>query len=325
MKSVKFILGGCIAIVFMACSPTIRLVSIETLTPAEYEVNYSNKTLAIFNALHVEREDEDGNYTYANDSLMTALLAESMKDVLEQSIIFSEYDIPVYNLTLFDHDTLSDLYDKDYLQSLSDQTQAGMLLFIDNAETNMARQENRFSDNAIAIKWKANYRFYDVEKQQYDIIPVLDSTLFLYSSAMVLSEDNLQSLWHDFILEEGRRLAATTVPRWTSERRFYFVPPSATEDRWKDAADYADRSDWTSAMRLWGELVGEQEGKMAAYAAFNMALGAEMMNEYTLALEWLALADKNAVLEETELYRKLIRDRISEAKIIDQQLAFSDE
>jgi hypothetical protein len=75
-------------------------------------------------------------------------------------------------------------------------------------------------------------------------------------------------------------------------------------------------------MKIWGNLATYSTGKTAAYAAFNMALGAEMLNEYGLALEWLALADEHARLEETDGYRKHIQQRLVDVDKLNEQLGY---
>ncbi|MDR0691907.1 MAG: hypothetical protein LBF69_02580, partial [Prevotellaceae bacterium] len=128
MKRVPYIWFLFLAVFMTSCGTAVRLVQIETLSPAKDPVQYADNTFAIFNALHVAHEEADGRVTYATDSVMVNLLAEGAKEALEKSPLFDDYDIPIFNLTLFCDDTCPELYDTAYMASLAEQSQATLLL-----------------------------------------------------------------------------------------------------------------------------------------------------------------------------------------------------
>lgn len=309
-------------VVFVAsCGTTVRYVQIETLSPAKNPVHYADKTFAIFNALHVANEDEEGNLTYATDSVMVSLLAGSAKEELENSSLFEEYDIPIFNLTLFCDDSCPELHDTAYMASLSEQSQSTLLLIIDNVATNLQKREG--ARETFRISYSAIFRFYDAEQHRYVATHQLnDSLSFVNSLLRDLTADDLQEIWRKVIRDAGSQALALTVPRWETDYRYYYLPSTLSAGAWDDAAYYAGRGNWREAMKIWGQLATSSIGKNAAYAAFNMAVGAEMLNEYELALEWLALADENARLEETDNYRKHIQQRMVDREKLNEQLGY---
>jgi tetratricopeptide (TPR) repeat protein len=322
MKRISYI-SILFLVVLASCGTAVRLVRIETLSPAKNPVQYTDQTFAIFNALHVAHEDEDGKITYATDSVMVNLLAEGAKEELEESPLFEEYDIPIFNLTLFCNDSCPELYDTAYMESLAEQSQAAVLLIIDNAATNLLQKHDGAKENTFRISYAALFRFYDTGQQRYIATRQLkDSLEFINPLLRNLTGDDLQEVWHTVIREAGRQAVELTVPRWETDYRFYYLPFALSRGAWDDAAYYAERGNWPEAMKIWGQLAGLSTGKQAAYAAFNMALGAEMLNEYELALEWLALADESARLEETGDYRKRIQQRMDDREKLKTQLGF---
>jgi hypothetical protein len=259
---------------------------------------------------------------YATDSVMVNLLAEGAKEELEKSPLFDGYDIPIFNLSLFCNDSCPELYDVEYMASLSEQSQASLLLIIDDAATNLL-QNNSAGKSVFSITYSALYRFYDVEQQRYIATRMLrDSLNFAKSLPWDLSAEDMQEIWRDVISEAGGQALGTTVPQWQMGYRFYYVPSVLSYVDWENAAYYADAGNWPEAMKIWGRLAEASTGKKAAYAAFNMALGAEMLTEYELALEWLALADESARLKETDGYRQRIRQRIADKEKLNEQLGY---
>ncbi|MDR0692478.1 MAG: DUF6340 family protein, partial [Prevotellaceae bacterium] len=231
------------------------------------------------------------------------------------------YDIPIFNLTLFCDDTCPELYDTAYMASLAEQSQATLLLIIDNAATNLQQRDK--AQETFRISYAASYRFYDAAQQRYIATRQLnDSLSFVNPLLRNLTGEDIQEIWRDVIRDAGRQSLELTVPRWGTNYRFYYLPFELSRGAWDDAAFYVERGNWSEAMRLWGQLAASSTGKKAAYAAFNIALGAEMLNEYELALEWLALADENARLEETGDYRKRIQQRLVDKEKLNKQLGY---
>jgi hypothetical protein len=207
------------------------------------------------------------------------------------------------------------------MASLAEQSQATLLLIIDNAATNLQQRDK--AQETFRISYAASYRFYDAAQQRYIATRQLnDSLSFVNPLLRNLTGEDIQEIWRDVIRDAGRQSLELTVPRWGTNYRFYYLPFELSRGAWDDAAFYVERGNWSEAMRLWGQLAASSTGKKAAYAAFNIALGAEMLNEYELALEWLALADENARLEETGDYRKRIQQRLVDKEKLNKQLGY---
>jgi tetratricopeptide (TPR) repeat protein len=197
-------------------------------------------------------------------------------------------------------------------------------MIIDEASTSIENQTARGSQ-VLYVGYKALYRIYDAVTQRY-IVTERDSMYLKidgsWQSGTIISDSQVQEIWHDVIRRAGGRFMKKTVPQWETTARYYIIPSGFYPDVWNTAAYYATRGNWDEAMKIWGKLATSNTGKTAAYAAFNMALGAEMINEYTLALDWLDLADKYAPLTYTTVYRQHIQNRIEEVKNLNTQMNY---
>jgi hypothetical protein len=310
------------AVLAASCGVVEYAVQIEVLHPAESPVPYAGKTLAIFNALHVAGEADSGAVTYATDSVMVNLLAEGAKEALEASPLFDEEVIPIFNLTLFCADSCPELHDTAYMTSLAEQSQASLLLIIDHAATALQKSGSA-AKSAFHVTYSAVYRFYDAGQQRYIATRQLrDSVSFTNPLVRNLSNEDMQEIWRDVIHDASRKALEPTAPQWDTDYRLYYLPSAFAEQQWFNASYYAHQGKWPEAMKIWGQLAGSSSGKKAAYAAFNMAVGAEVEGEYELALEWLALSAESSRLKQIDNYRKRIQQRISDKEKLNKQLGY---
>lgn len=335
MKKLVSYLLGC-SLLFAACGPMIKVVEVESLMPAKHPVAYSDKSIAILNALRVNNLDGSVNYT---DSLLTNMAAKGLKEGMEATEIFRDYDIPVYNLSLVCNESRCDeLQDIEYMNSVAEQVEAALLIVIDSIEIAPAQQKmgeiavntynwafyssGRAFYAATLVPYKALFRYYDAVQQRYIANHAANDTILWeavsYRATEAISQIPAVEAANTMAAEHiGAQMAKVTFPQWKSDKRYYY-DISGTAGYAASAA--ADKRNWKQAMHYWGQIAMEATGKKAAYSAFNMALGAEMMGDYPLAIEWLTLAKNKADLPEIDGYIKRIQQRIIDKKIIEQQL-----
>ena len=336
MKKLLSCLLSC-SLLFTACGPMIKVVEVELLMPAKYPVAYSDKSIAILNALHTNNLDGSVSYT---DSLLTNRTAKGLKEEMETSEIFRDYDIPVYNLNLIcDEFQCSELWNTDFMNSIAEQTAAALLIVIDSIEMEQAQQkveidviayDSPFIYGAKAsaffattiVPYKALFRYYDVVQQRYIVNYALQDTVLLEAMGNKATEAVAKLPQGDEVYpmsaeKIGRLMAKASLPYWKSDKRYYY---ELSGSNGYAANTYAEKRDWKQAMQYWGQIAMEASGKTAAYAAFNMALGAEMLGDYPLAIEWLTLAKGKSDLPEIDGYVKRLQQRIADKKLIEQQL-----
>ena len=317
------------SLLFAACGPAIKVVNVESLMPAKYPVAYSDKSIAILNALHT---DYFGRTVYS-DSLLVNMVAKGFKQGIEASEIFQGYDIPVYNLNLLcDGYQCDELADAEYMNSIAEQTESSLLIIIDSVRIAQPQQSlsqvwldyyGRVFLASNCVPYNALFRFYDLERQQYLVNYAVNDTV-CWDAAAYQATEALAQLPHisslDTLAAEqiGKLMAQATLPHWQVDRRYYY---DLQVKHGREATLHAIKREWQQAMYYWGIIAMENTGKTAAYAAFNMALGAEMLGNYPLAVEWLILSKTKANnIPEVDAYINRLQKRIADKKLIEQQL-----
>lgn len=80
-------------------------------------------------------------------------------------------------------------------------------------------------------------------------------------------------------------------------------------DKWYDALAKAEQYDWKGAMDIWLELLSTNDLMKRACAEYNISVACYMLGDYTLALVWLDLSDKDNKLPISDAMRKRIDAR----------------
>ncbi len=163
------------------------------------------------------------------------------------------------------------------------------------------------------IKYAAAWRIYDPFLRKYlderVIIDSLYTTSEAYSKKALLKKiPSRQLLSADIAYEIGGDYAKRISPVWQNITRQYFV---AGHRDFSVATYYMENKNLDKAMTVWQKIVSENKGKIAARAAFNLAFGYEIKEDYKQALHWIR---KSAAL-----YRELKKSP-SELSIIKDYL-----
>lgn len=85
----------------------------------------------------------------------------------------------------------------------------------------------------------------------------------------------------------GENYAKRFRASWKTVNRMYSVPPLPD---FSDAAYYFEEGKWDQAIALWKKYVGENNGKLAINARYNLALAYEMKDKIAMADKWLTAA-----------------------------------
>lgn len=85
----------------------------------------------------------------------------------------------------------------------------------------------------------------------------------------------------------GENYAKRFRASWETVNRMYSVPPLPD---FSDAAYYFEEGKWDQAIALWKKYAGENNGKLAINARYNLALAYEMKDKIAMADKWLTAA-----------------------------------
>ncbi len=100
--------------------------------------------------------------------------------------------------------------------------------------------------------------------------------------------------------------------------RDYFV--SGT-DNFVVAKRRAQTGDWEGAAQLWEQELKNPKGKIAGRACYNMAISSEINGDLDQAVEWASKSYADYRTSEALDYIKILRNRIADERLLDQQLS----
>jgi len=95
---------------------------------------------------------------------------------------------------------------------------------------------------------------------------------------------NLRKAINDLAGMAGQHNAYRIFPVWDPVTRIYYT---GSNGKMKEAARYAEKNQWLAAALIWRKLAYTAGKKLAAKAAFNMALVSEINDKLDIAVSWL--------------------------------------
>lgn len=132
-----------------------------------------------------------------------------------------------------------------------------------------------------------------------------------YNAAVASLPSIRDNLW-DFTDYLGNKSAERIFPAWEDVNRIYFI--HLTNKEMVKAELFAKENQWKEAARIWNNLSRSGKPGLAARAAFNMALAAELNDDLDLAEQWLMKSLEIKPYRMTRDYLKVIRRRKDDRK-----------
>jgi hypothetical protein len=115
----------------------------------------------------------------------------------------------------------------------------------------------------------------------------------------------------------GVRYGNRISPMWTRVSRTYYKKGN---DELIKAGNRAARGNWDRASEIWRVQAEERDPKIAARAAYNMAVYCEYNGRPDLALEWADKAIRINSLKRARNYKAVLRTRIENDKRVKEQM-----
>ncbi len=120
----------------------------------------------------------------------------------------------------------------------------------------------------------------------------------------------------------GENYAKRFFASWQTVNRMYSVPPLPD---FVSAEAFLQKGEWDNAILLWKRYVGDDNGKIAIQARYNMALAYEMKDSLDTAYKWLSAAMQletkyrsNEDIKRILLYQNVLRERIKDMAHLSQ-------
>ena len=302
MKKNLFIVGWWILLLsFSACS-SLQTVSYERLQPADVSFPVQIRKVGVVNNMPaVHQDNKQVGYTSASLEGDGAVAVEA----LAQEIVAVNYFDQVVVLDGQSLKSTPDLHQpipKDTVDHLIRTLEVDMLLAMERVNVEL-KESTMFIPELFATVPAIDGVVTSVVRAY---LKQREEPLFTVQKTDTLCWEFTPKLTYDDIIKDVSAFAASMpmqnlLPYWTEMIRHYFDGGNV---EMRDAGVYVREDNWEDASELWKKLYDKKKGKAKMRAAFNLAVYAEMQNDFDGAREYLDAAF--ALTEENSWEQQLI-------------------
>jgi hypothetical protein len=122
--------------------------------------------------------------------------------------------------------------------------------------------------------------------------------------------------YRDFSRQTGLKYGLRITPDWDVEQRYFYA--GAFDMGY--AAKQVKEDNWEEALKVWKELYKVNRKRLAAKAAFNIALYYEMDDRLVPAVDWAKKSKELHSFKLTDEYIKLLEKRIKDKLKLQEQV-----
>ena len=309
-----------------SCSPYVNIVEVQTLAPPSdttLNLSFSNKKVAIVGSIYyIDTLATTGKDRFLFDSIHVANATLGMKDALEQSPVFNGYSIPIYYSYTTDTTSAGKAIPSDEVVALAADIDADLLVSLDYIDLLIKRKnemESMSEDVEFLGAYVSVFRIYDGKSglplAKYTVNSEGAETFTFFDTSgypLLLTVDEAMATMAKRI---GETYSYYITPYWEVVNRVFYVGPDDSNKLLSRAEDYVLQENWTKALEYWDKAISSTTKKQTiAMAAFNMALGCEMLDELDLAMSWLEYCKKQNTKVDPSSYLTIIKQRIEDKK-----------
>jgi tetratricopeptide (TPR) repeat protein len=115
--------------------------------------------------------------------------------------------------------------------------------------------------------------------------------------------------------ESGFTYGERITPTYYQVTRYFFNSP---KKKLGAGVRYSEVGDWNNAIREWTKVVDNGKLKDAGRAAYNIAVGYEVLGDMEKAKEWAARSHTEFQEKDADEYYKTLCNRINEERLVSQ-------
>lgn len=308
-----FLLGSC---------QSIEQLSIDYMLPADVSFPASLKRVAVVNnaadlpeqheTAKATNEDSTHPLTHLHNGDAT-LATEALADALAEGNYFEEVVICDSSLCTTPNENSEHTLSAREVNQLVNKLDVDFLIALENIQLNSTRKISYLSDwgffyGTVDVKVFPTVRIYLPNRKGPMATINGNDSIFWEETAATESALQAHLVDEKEMIRQASEFAGTVpvkhlLPYWKTVNRYFFSGGSVNM---RDAAIYAREHNWDKAIVLWKLQYDKKKGKQQMYAAYNIALGYEMKDDITQALEWALKAQQIArkvdkIDEQTEI------------------------
>lgn len=318
MKKI-FIFAGVVFFLTMmvSCGPQVELMNVENAVNVKNEIPFSEGSAAVF-FLYPTKGDSLSRYL---DSTRLSSLSIAFAEKVEKDRDASKGSVAVYSLPDSDFCGLDENRDRVYLSELYSNSNADLQFFIHNLEffqysvkkTALYTNDDRYDTGGvydgitIILPYKVRMDVYNSVKDSVVLSKNNLDTVYIQAIAKDYNNKNFNVIIAKNLPEIsskiGEKLASLISRQWEIKTIMLINYPANKE--WDTAYRLAENKfEWQRAVSIWMPFTKSENPRKASFAAYNIAVGCQIMGKPKLALEWVNFAEKLFNFRELQLLKK---------------------
>lgn len=204
---------------------------------------------------------------------------------------------------------------REYLRDLSANSGANLLIFVRNLHflpysVNTGSLYSQYEGSNVTVPFAVALDIYDAAADTLVYATTVTDSLYLFVDASVSSRDMGAAIARylpDISKKIGTILGSDLSPQWITQERLLFNCDGDT--MWDEAHQLALDFRWEEAIEKWAAIAENGSPRRSACAAYNIAVGCEMLEGFDLAIRWLDYSLKLFPMKESVIFRKYLEEK----------------
>ena len=298
--------------VMAGCLPQARYFNVDVRGEDFVEIPIEGNSVAVFSIV------AQNSY----DSVRCSSVALGLAEKIEADRGLAKGDVAVYSVPKIEfrgfpsgqNDKVVEV-DTEYLSQLMVKTGAKMFVFVDNLRFGQysvpySSVSAEFDNMNVLVPYAVDMNVYDPVKGQSLFKLELKDSVYMQMVSSVVSERKVGAMISNYLPsiagKIGEKLASYLSVQWETQERMLV---SFDDFKWEKACDLAQDFKWDEAIKIWMPLAESENPKKAAYAAYNIAVGCEMLEQFDLSRKWIEFSLKRYKFKEALLMNEYIKKR----------------
>ena len=298
--------------VMVGCLPQARYFNVDVKGEDFVEIPIEGNSVAVFSIVAQNKFD---SVRCSNAALGVAGKIEADRGLKSGDV--AVYSIPKIEFRGFPsaHNDKVKEVDTAYLSQLMMKTGVRMFVFVDNLRFGQysipySVVSDELDNINVLVPYSVDMNVYDPVKGKNLYKLELKDSVYMQMVSSALNEKKVGAMVSNYLPEIsvkiGQKLASCLSVQWETQERMLI---SFGDAKWEEACDLAQEFKWEEAIKIWMELAGSENPKKAAYAAYNISVGCEMLEQFDLARKWIEFSLKRYKFKEALMMHEYIKKR----------------
>ena len=294
------------------CLPQARYFNVDVRSEEFVEIPIEGNSVAVFSIVSQNR----------HDSIRCSNVALGLAEKIEADRGLEKGDVAVYSIPKIEfrgfpsalNDKITDV-DTVYLSQLMLKTGVQMFVFVDNLRFGQysipySVTSADFDNTNVLVPYMVDMNVFDPVNGKTLYKLELRDSIYMQMVSSVVTDKKVGAMISNYLPEIsgkiGQKLASHLSVQWETQERMLV---SFDDAKWEKACDMAQDFKWEEAIRIWMPLAESDNPKKSAFAAYNIAVGCEMLEQFDLARKWIEFSLKRYKFKEALQMHEYIKKR----------------